>query len=187
MTCHFSISNVRLAFWAFFRKPEILGSHTGSGWWTQWPGRERWPKWPIDPVTQWPSCMCGVYCRRRSVGRHRRRDEAHPAAVSAGHQPAIARAEPRLRRPGRRGPQRRREGQGTGSHRPRGSFAGGRSRQVRRVRLGDLAVSASDVPDLSAESVIEWSLPPVTRRLFFSDVLQFFGTVCWALGRASGR
>jgi len=28
--CHFSISNVRLAFWAFFRKPEKLGSHTGS-------------------------------------------------------------------------------------------------------------------------------------------------------------
>jgi len=24
---------------------------------TRWPGRERWPKWPIDPVTQWPSSM----------------------------------------------------------------------------------------------------------------------------------
>jgi len=28
--CHFSISNVRNAFWAFFRKLEKLGSHTGS-------------------------------------------------------------------------------------------------------------------------------------------------------------
>ena len=28
------------------------GSHTGSKWW-----RERWPKWPIGPVTQWPSSM----------------------------------------------------------------------------------------------------------------------------------
>ena len=27
---------------------------------TRWPGRERWPKWPIDPVTYWPSSMCGV-------------------------------------------------------------------------------------------------------------------------------
>ena len=24
---------------------------------TRWPGRERWPEWPIDPVTQWPSSM----------------------------------------------------------------------------------------------------------------------------------
>jgi len=24
---------------------------------TLWPGRERWPKWPIDPVTRWPSSM----------------------------------------------------------------------------------------------------------------------------------
>jgi len=28
--CHFSISNVRFAFLAFFRKPKKLGSHTGS-------------------------------------------------------------------------------------------------------------------------------------------------------------
>jgi len=27
---------------------------------TRWPGRERWPKWPIDPVTQWPSSMSGA-------------------------------------------------------------------------------------------------------------------------------
>ena len=26
---------------------------------TRWPGRERWPKWPVDPVTQWPSSMSG--------------------------------------------------------------------------------------------------------------------------------
>jgi len=28
---------------------------------TRWPGRERWPKWPIDPVTQWPSSMSGAF------------------------------------------------------------------------------------------------------------------------------
>ena len=52
-------------FWAFFRKPEKLGSHTRSEWWpgdqvTRWPERERWPTWPIDPMTQWPSSMPGV-------------------------------------------------------------------------------------------------------------------------------
>ena len=28
---------------------------------TRWPGRERWPKWPIDPVTHWPSSMSVVH------------------------------------------------------------------------------------------------------------------------------
>jgi len=28
---------------------------------TRWHGRERWPKRPIDPVTQWPSSMSGLY------------------------------------------------------------------------------------------------------------------------------
>jgi len=51
MTRHFSISNVCFAFWAFFRKLEKLGSHTGSKW---WPGRKRWP---TDQETQWPSSM----------------------------------------------------------------------------------------------------------------------------------
>ena len=46
--CHFSISNVRFAFWAFFRKPEKLGSHTGSKW---WPGDPD----PYDPLTRWPN------------------------------------------------------------------------------------------------------------------------------------
>jgi len=27
---------------------------------TRWPGRERWPKRPIDPVIQWPSSMPGL-------------------------------------------------------------------------------------------------------------------------------
>jgi len=27
---------------------------------SRWPGRERWPKWPIDPVAQWPSSMSAV-------------------------------------------------------------------------------------------------------------------------------
>ena len=39
--CHFSISNVRFVFWAFFRKPEKLGSHTGSKW---WPGDDPVPR-----------------------------------------------------------------------------------------------------------------------------------------------
>jgi len=42
---------------------------------TRWPGRERWPKRPTDPVTQWPSSMSGG--RRTcewtaAVRRHRR-------------------------------------------------------------------------------------------------------------------
>ena len=28
---------------------------------TRWPGRERWPKWLIDRVTQWPSSMFVIY------------------------------------------------------------------------------------------------------------------------------
>ena len=28
---------------------------------TRWPGRERWPKWPIYPVTQWPSSMSAMH------------------------------------------------------------------------------------------------------------------------------
>jgi len=56
--CHFGISNVRFAFGHFFRKPgkPPRVSHRVKMI-TWWPGRERWPKWPIDPVTQWPSSM----------------------------------------------------------------------------------------------------------------------------------
>jgi len=46
--CHFSISNVPFAFFTFFRKPEKLGTHTGSKW------------WPGAPATQWPSSMSGI-------------------------------------------------------------------------------------------------------------------------------
>ena len=39
---------------------------------TRWPGRERWPKWPIGPVTQWSSSMYAVqstiYSAPDSVG-----------------------------------------------------------------------------------------------------------------------
>ena len=64
--CHFSISNVRFAFWVFFRKSEKLGSRSHRvKMMTRWPGRERWPKWPIDPVTQWFLSMSGVgFCWR---------------------------------------------------------------------------------------------------------------------------
>ena len=57
--CHFSISNVRFAFWTFFENRENSGLTPGQNDdpVTQWPRRERWPKWPIDPVTLWPSYM----------------------------------------------------------------------------------------------------------------------------------
>ena len=48
---------------------------------TRWPERERWPKWPIDPVTRWPSSMSGVCMRSRCSGghdgHHRRRGLGH--------------------------------------------------------------------------------------------------------------
>jgi len=50
--CHFRISNVRFAFWAFFRKPEKLGSHTGSKWWPSDPDVRDDPN---DPLTRWPN------------------------------------------------------------------------------------------------------------------------------------
>ena len=34
---------------------------------TRWPGRERWPKWPIDPVTQWPSSMSDIHVSFRTA------------------------------------------------------------------------------------------------------------------------
>jgi len=54
--CHFSISNVRFAF---SKTGKTRVSHRVKMM-TRWPGRERWPRWPLDPVTQWPSSMCGV-------------------------------------------------------------------------------------------------------------------------------
>jgi len=51
--CHLSISNVRFAFWAFFRKPEKLGSHTVSKWW--WPGDPDVKDDPNDLLTRWPN------------------------------------------------------------------------------------------------------------------------------------
>ena len=50
--CHFSISDVRFAFLAFFRKPEKLVSHTGSKW---WPGDPDVKDNPNDPLTRWPN------------------------------------------------------------------------------------------------------------------------------------
>ena len=51
----FSQKNLSLYLYlGFFRKPEKLGSHTGSKW---WPGCERWPKWPGDPV---PCLACAI-------------------------------------------------------------------------------------------------------------------------------
>jgi len=51
---------VQFAFWAFFSwKPEKTRVSHRVKMMTRWPGRERWPKWPIYPVTQWPSSMSG--------------------------------------------------------------------------------------------------------------------------------
>ena len=47
--CHFSISNVRFAFWAFFRKPEKLGFYTGS---KLRPGDPDVKDDPNDPLTR---------------------------------------------------------------------------------------------------------------------------------------
>jgi len=70
----------------FVRKPEKLGSHTGSKWWPGDPDSDRWPKWPIDPVTQWPSSMSGVYCVRHSVvGSWRRRGRLGLRADALAH------------------------------------------------------------------------------------------------------
>ena len=49
--CHFSISNVRFAFWAFFSKTgKKLGSHTGSKW---WPGDPVTRTWKMTQITHW--------------------------------------------------------------------------------------------------------------------------------------
>ena len=58
MTCHFSISDVRFAFWAFFSKTGKTRVWHRVKMMTRWPGRERWPG---DPVTQWPSSMSGLH------------------------------------------------------------------------------------------------------------------------------
>jgi len=41
---------------------------------TRWPGRERWNKWPVDPVTQWPSSMSAVDSEVRNQNSPRRVD-----------------------------------------------------------------------------------------------------------------
>jgi len=60
--CHFSITNVCFAFWAFFREPEKLGSHTGSKWWPGDPDvkDDQMIHWPGDPTTQFH-----VWCKGR--------------------------------------------------------------------------------------------------------------------------
>jgi len=56
-------------FGIFFRKPEKLGSHTGSKWWPGDPDVKDDPKWPIDPVTQWPSSMSETHTQTRKPRR----------------------------------------------------------------------------------------------------------------------
>ena len=63
--CHLSISNVRFAFWGIFSKTGKTRVSHRVKMMTRWPGRERSPKWPIDPVTQWPSSMSGAWALAR--------------------------------------------------------------------------------------------------------------------------
>jgi len=58
-SCHFSISNVRFAFWAFFSKTGKTRVSHRVKMMTRWPGREKWPKWPVDPMTQFHVCCRG--------------------------------------------------------------------------------------------------------------------------------
>jgi len=58
--CHFSILNVRaFCILGIFSKTEKTWVSHRVKMMTRWPWRERWPKWPIDRVTQWPSSMSG--------------------------------------------------------------------------------------------------------------------------------
>jgi len=52
--------------WAFFQKPEKLGSHTGSKW---WPGESDVKDDPNDPLTRWPNdpVLRLVYSDRRWI------------------------------------------------------------------------------------------------------------------------
>jgi len=43
--------------WDFFSKTGKTRVSHRLKMMTRWPGRERWPRWPNDPVTQWPSSM----------------------------------------------------------------------------------------------------------------------------------
>ena len=65
------IWNVRFAFWAFFENRKNSGLTPGKNDHpvTRWPGRERWPKWPIDPVTHWPSSVSALYDKRNGDWR----------------------------------------------------------------------------------------------------------------------
>ena len=48
----YSSSKIRFAFWAFFSKTGKTRVSLRVKMKNRWPGRERWPKWPIDP---WPN------------------------------------------------------------------------------------------------------------------------------------
>ena len=80
---HFSISNVRFAFWAFFRKPEKLGSHTGSNW---WPGDPDVKDDPNDPVTQFRVCYRSTYSRWASGTRPQWRRSSLLIRSSTSHE-----------------------------------------------------------------------------------------------------
>ena len=55
--CHFSISNVRFAFWAFFSKTGKTRVSHRVKMMTRWPGRERWPGDPMTQFHVWPRCL----------------------------------------------------------------------------------------------------------------------------------
>jgi len=55
---------------------------------TRWPGRERWPKWSIDQVTQWPSSMSAQQQTSHTPLPHTRR--AASTNISKHHRQATA-------------------------------------------------------------------------------------------------
>ena len=80
--CHFSISNVRFAFWAFFSKTGKTRVSHRVKMMTRWPARERWPKWPIDPVTQWPS---SISARNTTAANETAKYQPARSGWQAGH------------------------------------------------------------------------------------------------------
>jgi len=89
--CHFTVSNVHFAFWAFFENRKKIGSHNGSKWWPGDPVTRTWKMtqmthWPGDPMTQFHVCRIpdegsGPLWRFAAVGPANRRCRSIAAAA----------------------------------------------------------------------------------------------------------
>ena len=55
--CHFIIFKCTFCILGIFSKTGKTRVSHRVKMMIRWPGCERWPKWPTDPVTQWPSSM----------------------------------------------------------------------------------------------------------------------------------